>query len=322
MAIISKDAAVVAAALLLCLPATSSFHPITSSQHATIQRASTTTTTTTTTALLASEGFGKPVGKGFGGSSGGDGGGGGCDKGTDGTSPSKKMAPEKTYGKTARAPVDVTIDLDGAMSDFFSTNEEFAPLFRSIATSATVPAMDFIGGGEHGAPIEFGANDPWKQLDAIPTGNKDALSVVESFLDEVQRSLTDIPVTESEEPDENDVHFIEEGRRMLRIGRFHVLQDVRAGCIDSHRELFATCWSEIAELRRADEVDTGSVIILPDHDLDDLRRFIDMNLQRPLEWLGIGDMFEVASLKRDSPAIRLLHKLSDIPTEPDQAEEE
>ena len=228
---------------------------------------------------------------------------------------------ERTYGRSASAPLDVTIDVEAAMNAFFSANEEFAPLFRCMATSASVPAMDFLAGDEpHGSSITFGPSTPWKQLDAIPTGNEQAMTYVSRFLDDVQRALVEIPVSDSKEADANDMHFIEEGRRMLRIGRFHVLPDVRAGCIDSHKTLFATCWSEIAELRRADEVDTGSVIILPDHDIDDLRRFIDMNIQRPLEWLGIGDMFEVASLQRDSPAIRLLHKLEDIPDEPYQQE--
>lgn len=309
MSFVSRTA--VAVAVLLSLHAVSSFQ-----QHFTScdARRRAITTATTATTLLASKGFGKPVpGKGF-------------DKSSDGggnignSSAKKRKAPPKTYGKTARAPLDVTIDPDAAMSDFFSTNEEFVPLFRSMATSASVPAMEFMG-GTNGSPITFGEDDPWQQLDAIPTDNEAALAVVAKFLDEVQRSLVDIPVTDSKEADENDVQFVEEGRRMLRIQRFHVLPDVKAGCIDSHRTLFATCWSEVAELRRADEEDTGSVIILPDHDLDDLRRFIDINLQRPLEWLGIGDLFEVASLQRDSPAIRLLHRLSDIPTVPYQAEE-
>ena len=267
---------------------------------------------TSSSALHA--GFGKPAGKR------GSGNGGNNNKKKKGAA-FLDAGIEKTYGRSASAPLDVTIDVEAAMNSFFSANEEFAPLFRCMATSASVPAMDFLAGNEpHGSPITFGPETPWKQLDAIPTGNEQAMTYVARFLDDVQRALVEIPVSDSKEADANDLHFIEEGRRMLRIGRFHVLPDIKAGCIDSHKTQFATCWSEIAELRRADEVDTGSVIILPDHDIDDLRRFIDMNVQRPLEWLGIAELFEVASLQRDSPAIRLLHKLEDIPDEPYQQE--
>ena len=297
--------------MLSSLPATRSFSLISNfdTSRAAFRRSS--------SALSA--GFGKPAGKRTGG--------GGNDKNNSNNNKKKKGAAfldagiEKTYGRSASAPLDVTIDVEAAMNAFFGTNEEFAPLFRCMATSQTVPAMDFLAGDEpHGAPITFGPDTPWRQLDAIPSGNDEAMTYVARFLDDVQRALVAIPVTDSKEADANDLHFIEEGRRMLRIGRFHVLPDVRAGCIDSHRTLFATCWSELAELRRADEVDTGSVIILPDHDVEDLRRFIDMNIQRPLEWLGLADLFEVASLQRDSPAIRLLHKLEDIPDEPYQQE--
>ena len=84
-------------------------------------------------------------------------------------------------------------------------------------------------------------------------------------------------------------------------------------CFDN---LFSTCWNELAELSRSNEPNTGSLIVVPDYDFSDLRRFTDMNLQRPLEWLGLGGTFEVTSLERGSPAIRLIHKLSEMPHEP------
>jgi hypothetical protein len=40
-----------------------------------------------------------------------------------------------------------------------------------------------------------------------------------------------------------------------------------------------------------------------------------MNLQRPLEWMGLENVFEISSLERESPAIRLIHKLQDMPTD-------
>ena len=106
----------------------------------------------TSTALSA--GFGKPAGKRGGG-------------GNENNKKKKKGSAfldagiEKTYGKSASAPLDVTIDVEAAMNAFFGTNEEFAPLFRCMATSNTAPAMDFLAGDEpHGTPITFGPDTP------------------------------------------------------------------------------------------------------------------------------------------------------------------
>ena len=96
---------------------------------------------------------------------------------------------------------------------------------------------------------------------------------------------------------------------------FHVITGVEDGSIDSHERLFSTCWSEITHLIQEGEANTGSLILVPGCSVDNLRRFADMNLQRPLQWLGLATSFEVASMKRGSPAIRLIHKLSDIPTD-------
>jgi hypothetical protein len=63
--------------------------------------------------------------------------------------------------------------------------------------------------------------------------------------------------------------------------------------------------------------------LLPGYDIVDLRRFTDMNLRRPLDWLGVSDSFEVASFNRGViSAIRMLHKLSDIPTDEELAQRE
>jgi len=231
--------------------------------------------------------------------------------GDGGDESSSKPFVDKTYGEAARKPIRDLIDSEAAMAEFFNANEDWAPLFRSIATHGSVPAMSFLG-GTHGGEIDYYDTSPWKKLDAIPSG-EDKMSVVSSFLDSMQRSLVEIPVTAGKDEDANDLHFIEEGRRMLVLSRFHVLLGVTSGQIDHHEELFRTCWSELLELRKADEADTGSLILLPNYDLSDLRRFTDINLQRPLDWLGMSDLFEVTSLQRDSPAIRLIHKLSDIP---------
>jgi hypothetical protein len=230
----------------------------------------------------------------------------------------------KTYGEEV-APIKDMIDTEAAMKEFFSSNEEWMPLFRNLVDSSSVPAMSFMDGVDAGDFDFHETSSPWRQLEAIPTGD-DARAVLANFLDNLQMSLIDMPVDESTEDDELDLHFLEEGRRMLVVSRFHVIQETKKGSIESYDALFRTCWSELMHLRREDENDTGSLIVVPDTDLADLRRFTDMNLQRPLQWLGVDMHFEVASLQRGSPAIRLIHKLSemrtDIPEGPEEEDEQ
>jgi hypothetical protein len=230
----------------------------------------------------------------------------------------KDQRLKKSYDEDALGPIKDLIDEESGMREFFLSNEEWHPLFRSIASHSSVPAMSFM---ERAAEeFEFHeTTNPWRRLDAIPTQEGDRV-VLGQFLDAIQQSLTDIPVDETTKDDENDLHFIEEGRRMLVCSRFHVVQGAEKGSIESFDNLFKTCWSEITELRQVNEIDTGSLIVAPGLDYDDLRRFADMNLQRPLQWLGIHDDFEVASLEHGGlGVVRLIHKLSDIPTDiPDQ----
>ena len=227
----------------------------------------------------------------------------------------------QTYGKSQR-PKDELIDKEGAMEEFFRTKEEWHPLFASLAASEKVPAMDFLPGFNVGAEISFEEGKPWQNLPNVPTGdNKDDLmGIVAKVLDASQQALVDIPVNEATKEDGDDLHFLEEGRRILCLKRFQVLsnEDFRSSesAIERHEKLFQTCWSEIMYLMKEGEEDSGSLIILPDmYDVTDLKRFTDMNILRPLDWLGIdSSVLEVASLQRESPCIRLLHKLSDIPS--------
>lgn len=218
---------------------------------------------------------------------------------------------------------DLIIDNEAAMSDFFATNAEWHPLFRTIMRE-TADAWDFL---KETPPVltYHDSSTPWKKLEPIPT-QQEKLEVVANWLDSVQKSLVDIPVNEANsEKDELDMHFINEGKRMLAITRFHVVLQPKISEEDLFKrdELFMTCWSELAALRLEDQPDTGSIILLPGYDIVDLRRFTDMNLRRPLDWLGVSDSFEVSSFCRGVSAIRILHKLSDIPTDEElQAREE
>jgi hypothetical protein len=262
--------------------------------------------------------FADPAGKGFG-------------SNANANTNTKSPGPDvKSYGKKELSPIKDLIDEESGMREFFVTShEEWQPLFRSLTKNGTdqsVPALSFINNNDSGNKnhdndtiFEFNENtSPWKILDALPTEPTE-ISILSDFLDAMQTSLIeDIPVDETTKDDENDLRFIEEGRRMLVCTRFHVVQEIETNSINSLDKLFAICWSEVTELREKDEADTGSLIVVksPDIRYDDLRRFVDMNLQRPLKWLGQHNNFEVVALEKGGlGVIRIIHKISDIPTE-------
>jgi len=102
--------------------------------------------------------------------------------------------------------------------------------------------------------------------------------------------------------------------------RFHVMEDIttNSGHDEVEQELFKLCWSEIGHLVSQNEIDTGSLVLLPTtledgKSLEDVRQFIETNLIRPIHWLGIGDDWEIVALERGSIGVRMLYKLSDIP---------
>lgn len=187
---------------------------------------------------------------------------------------------DKTYGEEQTMKYkDIVIDNEAAMSEFFATNSEWHPLFRSIMMAEdtsksavdikvnnfeAVAAFHILSSVPEGE-IVYDDYSPWKKLDAIPT-QKEKLDVVATWLDSVQKSLVDIPVDErNTEKDDLDMHFINEGKRLLAITRFHVVLNDNPSSSSFelyHRdELFRTCWSELAELRRADQPDTGKSLI-------------------------------------------------------------
>lgn len=219
---------------------------------------------------------------------------------------SGRSRPIKTYENPIIRDV---IDTEAAMSHFFSSREEWLPLFRWLASDPQCPAESFIGGLS--TELEFHEETtPWRRLEAMPQNESDR-TILSSFLDETQQSLISIPVNNCKEDDEDDIEFLEEGRRLLALQRFHVLQSTSI----RDEALFATCWSELAHLSQQNEEHTGSLILAPDCELGDLRRFTDMNIMRPLEWLGLDSFFEVSSFSRGSPAIRMFYKLNDMPTD-------
>ena len=217
-----------------------------------------------------------------------------------------KARPSKTYENPI---INDVIDVEAAMSHFFTSREDWLPLFRWLATDSSCPAESFLG--DLLSELDFHEEtSPWKRLEGIPQNEKDR-TILASFLDATQQSLLEIPVNNSQEDDDDDIEFLEEGRRLLALQRFHVLRSTKVG----DNVLFETCWNEVAHLTDADEEHSGSLILAPDCDLAELRRFVDMNVMRPLQWLGLDDAFEVSSFSRGSPAIRLFYKLNDMPTD-------
>jgi hypothetical protein len=279
---------------------------------------------------------------------------------------------DKTYdNRPTYRTRDIIIDQEGAMLSFFHSREEWLPLFRSVAgidlpkdtvalfnsiASTSASATNTIATNTIDGDLPLTLHDlvhsdindtrfPWKRFDAIPSSEADR-GIVARFLDSMQESLLAIPVVEDasrisymsssnldgDDEDENDVQFVEEGRRLLAINRFHVLNNTNHTengtqrdhtAIESVDELFRYCWSEILFLSKDSTVNSGSIILLPpQYELSYLRRFIDMNVVQPLQWLGIHNDFEVSSFQRDSPAIRLIYKLNDIPTKASYTEED
>ena len=83
------------------------------------------------------------------------------------------------------------------ISDFFSTYDEWKPLFRNIlGDSSTSLASSFLSDVEHQEIWGISTaeqRNPWRLLPGKPTEEK-SLNSLSTFLDELQRSLLDIPL--------------------------------------------------------------------------------------------------------------------------------
>ncbi len=243
----------------------------------------------------------------------------------------KSSNVEKTYVFETDNSFD-EIDQEVAMGEFFNTYNDWHPLFKSIAHAPNVPASSHLDLSVDSYDLIFDDESPWEKLPQVPQGpEKDSqLEIVARVLDSFQKALTDIPVNEalySKEDDENDLQFLEEGRRMLVLNRFQVMTST----ID-HESLFRTCWSEIHSLvsEKGDSTNSdmgnGSLVMLGEFDEAsglDLNHFVNTKIRMPLSWLGLKDSFEVSSFERGGhECIRLIHGLGDIPSLEDRNREE
>lgn len=265
----------------------------------------------------------------------------------------KYSIEDKSYGSASPvAPSGQTPeDAQSSMSDFFSTYQEWKPLFRNVMSEnknnnnggdgIESMASSFLSDVDRSPEQLFGIStleqrNPWRLLPPKPESDA-SLGTIATFLDEWQQSLLDIPL-DSIITGDNDMHFLEEGRRTIAVTRFHVLdehhnhwENNEGGGThhDWETKLFRTCWSELAHLMSQDDIDTGSMVILPNHilgreeeegeegssdsRLEHVRDFVENNLVRPIRWLGREQDLEIVAMERGGLAVRLLYKLSDIP---------
>jgi len=219
-------------------------------------------------------------------------------------------------------------DNDEYITNFFQKYNHWFPMFKSVMdTKSAVPvATSLLDDTEKIDPIElFSYNNscsarPWKLLDAVPNKeNEEARYCLELFLNEMHEALVKIPVVPGGiigGETKTDTMFIEEGRRLLAIDRFHVLS---AGDDFSEEDLFSICWSELAHFYSKDAQNSGSVILLSYSSSNinnacniDLFSFTKNNLSEPLTWLGIRDNTEVTSISSEkTQGIRLIHRLAE-----------
>ncbi len=196
-----------------------------------------------------------------------------------------------------------------AMEAFFTQRSDYLDVFRNMVgeelASNTESLLDSFDAAD------TAENSPILSLNAIPTLDTDK-QIVSDFLDSIHQSLLDIPVTVGESENEEtqeDLDFLEEGRRLLTIGRFHVVNDAS----NDMDQLFRYCWSELDYLHRSGTAHSGTLLVLPHHtNRQELEHFTETNLRRPLSWLGNRD-FEIHHLERSVSAIRFIYKLQPLP---------
>ena len=107
------------------------------------------------------------------------------------------------------------------MEKFFTDYSDWCPLFKSLLVSADAPASALLG-FEEGLTPDPNDSSPWTHRPNVPAGENDQ-EVVGFFLNDMHQSLLDIPVQEGEDT-KTDKMFIDEGRRILCVGRYRVLQ--------------------------------------------------------------------------------------------------
>ncbi|KAG8469303.1 hypothetical protein KFE25_007821 [Diacronema lutheri] len=110
-------------------------------------------------------------------------------------------------------------------------------------------------------------------------------------------------------PEDLDLDFVAEGRRLLAIQSFQVLANA------DEAMAAACCLGEISRLVEGGCSDAGALVLLPGFE-SDVALFTDMFLREPLAWLGLDNV--VVDAMRPSggapvPLVRLFTGLSEVP---------
>ena len=199
----------------------------------------------------------------------------------------KYSIKDKSYDIPSSISKNVEVSEDD-LSNFFTTYNEWKTLFRIILGDSSI-ASSFLSEVEQEEICGISTaeqRNPWRLLPGKPT-EEASLSTLSIFLDELQRSLLDIPLDQLITGD-NDAHFLEEGRRTIAMTRFHVMEEyitTNGGHDEVEQELFKLCWSEIGHLVSQNEIDTGSLVLLPNLEegksLEDVQQYIETNLESP-----------------------------------------
>jgi hypothetical protein len=139
-------------------------------------------------------------------------------------------------------------------------------------------------------------------------GNAEHLKMVSSALDFFHTRLTSDFGGETA-ADDLDLDFVAEGRRLLAIQSYQVLEDADAVAAA------ACCLGEISRLVDG-KADVGALVLLPGFKTD-VAVFTDEFLREPLAWLGLDARVSVDAMRETSgapmPLIRLFHGLSSVP---------
>lgn len=253
----------------------------------------------------------------------------------------KYTIEDKSYGSSS-SPSATSAEIVNTQTpeEFFTTYNEWMPLFQAYTQQSLAHSFLTTNNNNDSPPppskdtlwgiTTLENRNPWRLLPSKPE-DAQPLSHIGTFLDEWQRSLLDIPIdTLTKEEDigkgNNDLHFLEEGRRVIAVTRFHVLDgddytsnesSINNNYEEWEMELFRTCWSEMGKLMSEDVIDTGSLVVLPNTPtnltLGDVQRFVQQKLVQPAEWMGRGGDWEIVAMERGVLGVRLLYRLGAIP---------
>lgn len=189
---------------------------------------------------------------------------------------------------------------------FPESNPSLSPIFKNLAESSPSAAAilkSFSSSSSSTVLPDDYTDDGKPSADSIP---------LKEFLSFLQSSLLDVG---------DDSNFIDAGRELMAITRFQAISDC-----DCEDQLALCCWTEIDKLQAQGKDDSGCLLVFPglkkaSPNLD-LSSWTETNLREPLELLHLSSQWSIKTYDTQDeagrvpfPAIRLLHRLTDAPTD-------